>query len=60
MMASFYATPISVKLLLEEGADPTLVNKDGQSALEMALMKDKFQSAAYIRAFLEALAAKEQ
>lgn len=60
MMASFYATPISVKLLLEEGADPNLVNKDGQSALEMALMKDKFQSAAYIRAFLEALAAKEQ
>jgi ankyrin repeat protein len=59
MMAAYYATPKAVKLMLEEGADPTLQNKDGQTALDMALSKDKKVSAQYIRVFLDALEAKE-
>ena len=54
MMAAYYATPKAVKLMLEEGADPTLQNKDGQTALDMALSKDKKLSAQYIRVFLDA------
>lgn len=59
MMAAYYATPKAVKLMLEEGADPTLQNKDGQTALDMALSKDKKLSAQYIRVFLDALEAKK-
>ena len=59
MMVAYYATPKAVKLMLEEGADPTLQNKDGQTALDMALSKDKKLSAQYIRVFLDALEAKE-
>ena len=59
MMAAYYATPKAVKLMLEEGADPTLQNKDGQTALDMALSKDKKLSAQYIKVFLDALEAKE-
>ena len=59
MMAAYYATPKAVKLMLEEGADPTLQNKDGQTALDMALSKDKKLSAQYIRVFLDALEAKD-
>lgn len=54
MMAAYYATPLAVKLLLEEGADPTLVNHGHASALDMALAKDHEQSAFYIRAFTQA------
>jgi ankyrin repeat protein len=54
MMASYYASPLAVKLLLEEGADPTLVNSANVSALDMALSKEREQSAFYIRAFTEA------
>jgi ankyrin repeat protein len=54
MMASYYAPPLAVKLLLEEGADPTLVNSANVSALDMALSKEHHQSAFYIRAFTEA------
>jgi hypothetical protein len=43
-----------VKLLLEEGADPTLLNAANASALDMALSQDRQQSAFYIRAFTEA------
>ena len=59
MMAAYYASPIAVKLMLEEGADPNLQNQDGQTALDMALSKDKPLSAQYIRVFKEALEAKE-
>ncbi len=45
MMAAYYASPIAVKLMLEEGADPNLQNQDGQTALDMALSKDKPLSA---------------
>lgn len=54
MMAAYYATPLAVKLLLEEGADPTLVNHGNASALDLALAKEHAQSAFYIRAFTEA------
>ena len=54
MMAAYYASPLTVKLLLEEGADPTLVNNANVSALDMALFKDHQQSAFYIKAFIEA------
>lgn len=54
MMAAFSNSPLAVKLLLEEGADPTLVNHGGASALDIALSKENAQSAFYIRAFIEA------
>jgi len=53
MMAAASASPLAVKLLLEEGADPTLVNNNNASALDIALSKDRQQSAFYIRAFTE-------
>ena len=53
MMAAFSTSPLAVKLLLEEGADPTLVNHDNVSALDIALTKDHVQAAFYIRAFTE-------
>ena len=59
MMSAYYASPMAVKLMLEEGADPNLQNQDGQTALDMALSKDKLLSAQYIRVFKEALEAKE-
>jgi len=59
MMAAYYASHMAVKLMLEEGADPNLQNQDGQTALDMALSKDKKLSAQYIRVFIEALEAKE-
>jgi len=59
MMAAYYASHMAVKLMLEEGADPNLQNQDGQTALDMALSKDKKLSAQYIRVFIEALETKE-
>ena len=53
MMATRYAQPLAVKLLLEEGADPTLVNHAHESALDMAIKGDNTRSAFYIRAFIE-------
>lgn len=53
MMAAYYAPPLAVKLLLEEGADPNLRNQGQASALDLALSADRQQSALYIRAFLE-------
>lgn len=54
MMAAYYGTPLAVKLLLEEGADPTLVNQSNASALDLALTAERQQSAFFIRAFTEA------
>ena len=53
MMAAYSAPPLAVKLLLEEGADPTLVNHGNAAALDLALRADHQQSAFYIRAFIE-------
>jgi ankyrin repeat protein len=54
MMAAYSAPPLAVKLLLEEGADPTLVNDGNASALDLAITSDHQQSALYLRAFIEA------
>lgn len=59
MMAAYYAPPLAVKLLLEEGADPTLRNQAKANALDMALTNERKQSAFYIRAFTEAWEFKE-
>lgn len=59
MMAAYYATPAAVKLMLEDGADPTLKNQDGMTALDLAVAKDKTLSAQYIRAFIESLRLKD-
>ncbi len=53
MMAAFSTSPLAVKLLLEEGADPTLANNANATALDIAASKDHQQSAFYIRAFIE-------
>ncbi len=53
MMAAFSTSPLAVKLLLEEGADPTLANSANATALDIATSKDHQQSAFYIRAFIE-------
>lgn len=53
MMAAYYAPPLAVKLLLEEGADPTLRNQAKASALDLAVSADRTQSAFYLRAFIE-------
>ena len=36
MMAAHYGTPAAVKLLLEAGADPTLKNQLGLTAIDFA------------------------
>ena len=59
MMAAYYGTPASVKLLLEEGADPTPRNQSHVNALDLALKVERQQSAFYIRAFTEAWEIKE-
>ena len=59
MMAAYYAPPLAVKLLLEEGADPTLRNQAKATALDMALANDRKQSAYYLRAFIESWEIKE-
>ena len=59
MMSAFYGTPASVKLLWEEGADPTPRNQSHVNALDLALKAERQQSAFYIRAFTEAWVIKE-
>ncbi len=59
MMAAYYGTPLSVKLLLEEGADPTPRNQLHVNALDLALKAERAQSAFYIRAFTVAWEIRE-
>ena len=59
MMSAFYGTPASVKLWLEEGADPTPRNQSHVNALDLALKAERQQSAFYIRAFTVAWVIKE-
>jgi hypothetical protein len=54
MMAARYGNSKTVKLLLEEGADPRIRNKQGLSALEFANQSDKEESSQYVKAFLNA------
>ena len=62
MMAAHYGTPMAVKLLLEEGADPRLKNKLGLSAWDFSfnskLERNKAESQSYLQAFLAVWAQK--
>jgi uncharacterized protein len=55
MMAAMYGTTSTTKLLLEAGADPTLKNELGLSAIDFALRAKKMDSADVIAAFVRAL-----
>ena len=52
MMAAHYGTPEAVKLLLEAGADPSLKNDLGLSALDFANQASRVDSAQIISAFV--------
>jgi len=52
MMAAMYGTSAAVKLLLESGADPTLKNTLGLTALDFAVRAQKKDSIDLIAAFL--------
>jgi uncharacterized protein len=54
MMAAHYGTSGAVKLLLEEGADPSLKNELGLSAIDFALQAKKQDSVDIISAFIRA------
>ena len=59
MMAAHYGTPSAVKLLLESGADPTLKNSLGLSAIDFAYQANRFESAAIIASFIRGRHPKE-
>jgi len=52
MMAAMYGSPAAVKVLLEAGADPSIQNNLGLSALDFANQVKRQDSAALIQAFL--------
>ncbi len=54
MMAAFYGTPSSVKLLLEAGADPFLKNKQDLTAIDFAQRANRAEAADIIAAFVRA------
>ena len=54
MMASMYGTSAAVKLLLESGADPTIKNGQGLTAIDFAQRANRADSASLIAAFVRA------
>lgn len=52
MMAAHYGSPQAVKVLLEAGADPTLKNALGLSAIDFAQRAGRAESAELIAAFI--------
>ncbi|MDP3760416.1 MAG: ankyrin repeat domain-containing protein [Ramlibacter sp.] len=52
MMAAHYGTPAAVKFLLEAGADPTLRNQLGLSALDFATRANRRDAAELITGFV--------
>jgi uncharacterized protein len=58
MMAAGYSSDAAVKLLLDAGADPSLKNQLGLSALDFAKRADREDSAGLIMAALRAWQAK--
>ena len=54
MMAARYGNSSAVKLLLEEGADPTIKNEKGLNAWDFANGVGRTEAASIIRAFLRA------
>ncbi len=60
MMAAMYGTPDAVRLLLEAGADPTLKNQLGLTALDFARRGDRRDSAELVASGLKAWAAAKR
>lgn len=60
MMAAHYGSPEAVKLLLEAGADPTLKNKLGLTALDFAQRANRQDAAGLIAAFVRGKQPKGQ
>lgn len=60
MMAAHYGSPEAVKLLLEAGADPTLKNKLGLTALDFAQRANRQDAAELIAAFVRGKQPKGQ
>lgn len=58
MMAARYGRPDVVKLLLEEGADPTLRNEQGLTALDFAVRAERKDATELITAALRARQSK--
>lgn len=54
MLAAMYGTPSAVKLLLESGADVTLKNSLGLTAVDFALKAKRTESADILAAFIRA------
>ena len=54
MMAAMYGNSSAVKLLLEAGADPTLKNQLGLTAIDFAQQVKRTESAEIIAAFVRA------
>ena len=52
MMAAMYGSPQAVKLLLQEGADPTLKNQQGLTALQFAQRGNRIDSVDAIAGFI--------
>lgn len=52
MMAAHYGTPAAVKLLLEAGADPTIRNELGLTAIDFANRANRMDSAGLIAGFV--------
>lgn len=60
MMAAHYGSPEAVKLLLEAGADPTLKNRLGLTAIDFAQRANRADAAGLIAAFVRAKQPKGQ
>ena len=52
MMAAMYGSPQAVKLLLQEGADPTLKNQQGLTALQFAQRGNRIDAVEAIAGFI--------
>lgn len=52
MMAALYGTPSAVKLLLEAGADPSIKNRLGMTAIDFAYRDKRVEAAEIIAAFV--------
>jgi hypothetical protein len=60
MMAAYYGTPAAVQVLLEAGADPSLKNKLGLTAIDFAFRGNRAESAELIGHFVRQLKPKGQ
>jgi len=54
MMAAHYGSPTVVKILLEEGADPSIKNQQGLTAIDFARRANRAEVVEIIAAFIRA------